>query len=112
MALTFAKVTVEANALVDLSNRMATLLADVTQVLTHNSNQAIDWGAGNGSPGNGTPAYITEDAAFNISGFTFTRQAVANAIGSLTQFQRLLTNLSASQGDHLGNLNQLARPLG
>ncbi len=106
MALTHARVTAEANALVDLANRMATLLADVHQVLEHNSDQAIDWGA------TVTPAYITEDGDGNISGFTFTRQAVANAIGSLDQFRKLLTNQAATTGDHLGNLSQLSRPLG
>ncbi len=108
MALTFDRVLVEANAFVGLANRVTTLLADVQQVLTHNSNQAIDWGAGQ------KPAYITEDAAGNLQGLTFSRQDVANAIGSLDAVRKLLTNLDLTglQGDHVGNMNKLANPLG
>jgi hypothetical protein len=63
------------------------------------------------------PDYITEEAAGsagpgNLSGRTFTRANVSNAIGSLDNLRKLLTNQAATQGDHLGNLNQLAKPLG
>lgn len=112
MALQFDRVLTEADALADLCNRAATLYADIQQVLTHNSNLAIDWSAGS------TPAYITEVAsgvgAGNIQGRAFTRQDVSNAIGSLDWIRKLLANqvMTGSQGDHLGNLNKLALPLG
>ena len=108
MALIFDRVLTTADALADLCNRTATLLADVNQVLEYNSDQAIDWAAGS------TPAYITEDAAGNISGRGFSRQEVANAIGSLDWIRKLLLNqsMTGSQGDHLGNVNKLGRPLG
>jgi len=56
------------------------------------------------------PDYITEDANGNLSGRTFTKAAVSNVVGSFDQFDRMMTNLSVTQGDHLGNLNQLGSP--
>ncbi len=108
VALTHDRVLVTAGALEDLCNRTSVLLADILQALEYNSDQAIDWAAGS------TPAYITEDGAGNLSGKGYTRQAVANAIGSLDWVRKLLTNVSMTggQGDHLGNINQLGRPLG
>lgn len=82
-----------------VAERVTDLLAEVNDILEFNSDKSIDWAAGQ------TPAYIPEDAAGNIDGLTFSRTQVANAIGSLDQFRRLLTNLSVTQGDHLGNLN-------
>ena len=58
------------------------------------------------------PSYLTEEANGNLSGRLYTRQEVSNAIFSLEQLQRVLTNQTITQGDHLGNLNKLARPLG
>jgi hypothetical protein len=106
MALQHSRAVEVADAIATVSNEMTKLLARVDQVLEHNSDQAIDWAAA------ATPAYIDEEANGNLSGRTFSRQAVANAVGTLDQFRKLLTNLSPAQGDHLGNLNQLARPLG
>lgn len=108
MALQHDRVIEVADAIATVSNELSRLLARLNQVLEHNSDQAIDWGAGS------TPAYITEEANGNLSGRTFSRQAVSNAIGSLDWVRKLLTNqsMTGSQGDHLGNLNQLARPLG
>lgn len=108
MALQFDRVLATADALADLCDRSATLLADIQQVLEYNSDQAIDWGAGS------TPAYIDEAANGNLVGRGFSRQEVANAIGSLDWIRKLLTNqtMTGSQGDHLGNLNHLGRPLG
>ncbi len=108
MALVFERVANEADAFAELANRSVTLLSDIQQMLTHNSNLAIDWGAGE------TPAYITEDGAGNITGKGYSRQDVANMIGSLDWIRKLLTNqtMTGSQGDHQGNLNKLARPLG
>lgn len=59
------------------------------------------------------PDYIDLEANGNLSGRTFTPAAVSNAIGSLNWIRSLLTNqsMTGSQGDHLGNLNQLASPL-
>ena len=103
MALDFPRVLVEASAVEDVSNQVANLYATLQQLLTHNSNQAIDWGAGS------TPAYITEDAKGNINGKQYSRQDVSNAIGSLDAIRSLI---AANGGAHLGNLNHLTRPTG
>lgn len=91
-----------AERIAQLSELMSDTLTLIHEVLEHNSDLSIDWA------GDPKPAYINEDAAGNIDGTTFSRAAVANAIGSLDQVRRLLTNSSVSQGDHLGNLNKLA----
>jgi hypothetical protein len=104
MALTHAKAKEEAVAIQLLCEQVRQLQSAIASALTHNSNQAIDWAA------QSKPAYLDEDAAGNLNGLTYSRQAVANAIGSLDQVNKLLTNAAVSQGDHLGNLNQLARP--
>lgn len=108
MALDFPRVSATADAITDVANQIATLEASINQLLIFNSNQAIDWAAGS------LPAYITEDAKGNITGKQYSRQDVANAIGSINWIRSLLTNqsMAGSQGDHLGNLNKLARPLG
>ena len=61
---------------------------------------------------NPVPAYLTEDEDSNLSGLTYDRVQVANAIGSFTQLRNAFNNSVVTQGDHLGNLNQLARPQG
>lgn len=106
MALVFERVQEEAAAGVTLARDTATLLTRIQQFLEHNSDQAIDWGAG------ATPAYIEENAAGNVEGFYFSRQDMSNAIGSLDWVRKLLTNqsMTGSQGDHLGNLNKLIAP--
>lgn len=106
MALQHDRVVATADRFAALSDRMSTLLADVQKALEYNSDQAIDWAAAQ------TPAYINEEANGNLSGRLFSRQAVANAIGSFDWFRKLLTNqlMTGSQGDHLGNLNQLGNP--
>lgn len=108
MALVYSRVKEEAEAIASLSNEVTSLLTRLNQVLTHNSNLAIDWT--NAS----TPAYITEDGAGNLSGYNYTRQQVGTAISSLDWVRKLLTNqvMTGSQGDHLGILNILSRPLG
>lgn len=106
MALTNVRVAEEARAIANLANEAASFHARLNQLLEHNSDLAIDWAAGT------TPAYITEDADGNLSGFTYTRQQVANVIGSLDQIRKLLTNQVVTQGDHLGNFHLLARPQG
>lgn len=63
---------------------------------------------------NPVPDYIAEETngTSNFSGRTFDRVQVSNAIGSVTQFDRYMANLSVTQGDHLGNLAQLAKAFG
>lgn len=108
MALQYERVAATADAIADVANQLTSLYALVQQLLEYNSDQAIDWTAGV------KPAYITEDANGNLSGRQFSRAEVANAIGSLDWLRKLMTNqsMAGSQGDHLGNLNHLARPLG
>ncbi len=108
MALTYPLVKAEAEACQVMANEMATMLARVTQFLEHNSDLSIDFGAGS------TPAYISEDADGNMLNLWFSRQDVSNAIGSLDWFRKLMTNqaMTGGQGDHLGNCNKLAHPLG
>lgn len=107
MALQYDRVREVGDEFVTLSARVVNDLADIQRLLELNSDLAIDWGAG------ATPAYISEEAsgpgAGNLSGRTFSRQDVSNAIGSLDWIRKLLTNqsMTGSQGDHLGNLNKL-----
>lgn len=105
MALVFLRVLETAQTARALADQLAALHAKIHTFLEFNSDQAIDWGAGS------TPAYITEDADGNIEGVRFSRQDVANVIGSFDQLRRLLTSQSVSTGDHLGNLNKLSQPL-
>ena len=108
MALQYERVAATADAVADVCNQLATLRALIDQLLEYNSDQAIDWGAA------AKPAYINEQANGNLEGRYYTRQEVANAIGSLDWVRKLLGNqaMTGSQGDHLGNLNKLVRPLG
>lgn len=113
MALEYSKVQSEATAIEDVCNQTVSLLATYGQLLEHNSDLAIDWAAG------AKPAYINEQANGNLEGKTYSRQQVANAIGTLTLIRKILLNQDvtglmtlASPGDHLGNLNLLTRPLG
>jgi len=82
-----------------VAEKLVDLLAEVNDILEYNSDQAIDWAAGS------TPAYIPEDADGNIDGLQFSRQAVANAIGSMAEFRDFMQNAAVTQGDHLGNFN-------
>ena len=100
MALDFNRVLATANGVEDICNQMVVLRTMMAQLITFNSNQAINWGA------QSTPEYITESANGNIQGKSYSRQEVSNAIGSIN------TVLTAFDTDHLGNLNHLARPLG
>lgn len=105
MALNFERVLETADAAKVLSNELGALLAKVDRFVEFNSDQAIDWAAGS------TPAYITEDANGNLDGRRFSRQQVANVVGSFVQFQNLMKNAAVSQGDHQGNFNGLSQPL-
>lgn len=107
MALNYNRVQQEAQAIQSLAADVRVLLRRIDDTLRHNSAMAIDWG--NASK----PAYIDEDASVNLSGYSFTRQEVSNAIGSLDWVRKLLTNqsMTGSQGDHLGNLLKITDPL-
>jgi hypothetical protein len=100
MALNQAISTAEAEAVQKMAERLMNVLADIDDLVTHNSGLAIDWG------GQSKPACITEDAAGNIEGLNFSRGQVANAIGTFAAIQTLM-----GQG-HKGNLNLVARPVG
>ena len=106
MALTNARIVEEAQAIAAVCDEVKSLYVRIHEVLEHNSDLSIDWAA------TIPPSYITEDVNGNIQGLLYTRQQVANAIFSLDWIRRLLTNqsMAGSQGDHLGNINQLARP--
>ena len=105
MALSVDGSRTEAQAIASVCNELAGLLAKVDVIIEHNSDLAIDWAAVS------LPNYIAEDAQGNINGLLFDRASVANAIASLDQFRKLMTNQAASQGDHIGNINKLANPM-
>jgi hypothetical protein len=104
MALTHERVQEmarQAKMLADQTKALNTLLKEF---LATNSNLAIDWGA------QSKPAYIIEDVAGNIygDGLYFSRQAVANVIGSFSAVVNILGNVAVSQGDYMGNVNVVA----
>lgn len=96
----------EANAVRMICEEAVTLFHRINQLLEDNSDKSIDWA---GSP---MPSYFLEQENGNLYSMPFTRAQVANAIFSLEQIKRVLTNQTTSQGDHLGNLNVIARPFG
>jgi len=103
MALNLTRVQEEADKFADICTRLSRLIDEIDGLVTHNSHQAIDWAAAS------LPAYIEEDADGNLSGvgsghstYTFSRQEVANAIGSLASL--------AADSALRGNINHLARP--
>ncbi len=77
-------------------------VASLQRTLATNTALTIDWSAAS------TPSYIEEDSNGNIAGKRYSRQQVSNVIFSLEQTLNLLTNIAATQGDHLGNINQIA----
>ena len=106
MALTYDRVKLAADEMLLLSGEVRGLLARVQGFLTYNTAQAIDWGAV------ATPGYIEEDGNGNLAGYQFTRQDVANAIGSLDWIRKLLVgeNVASATGNHLGNFNKIGNP--
>lgn len=106
MALTFAAVLVEADAMADHANDLALWLSQARQIKRHNSDMGIDWTAGS------TPSYITEDAAGNISGRTVTRGQIGNYQNLLDQIIKLIDNQVPTQADYVPVINLLAKPLG
>lgn len=105
MALSTDVSKLEASAVETVCTELAVLFAKVNTILEHNSDLSIDWAAGS------LPAYIAEDPDGNIDGLRYDRTSVANAIGSLDQVRKLMTNQAVTQGDHLGNINKLARAM-
>ena len=103
MALSHQRVLEVANHCETICNEAKALHYRVTEFLTTNSNLSIDWAAGT------KPAYINEDVSGNLDGQKFTRQQIANVVGSLNNLRALLANEAVTQGDHLGNINQIAK---
>lgn len=102
MALTHERCSEVATQAKRIAESLKQAFLDATELLETNSDLAIDWAAG------ATPAYLNEDANGNLDGFRFTRQNMANLIGSIDNFKKLLTSQAVSQGDHLGNINLVA----
>jgi hypothetical protein len=96
----------EANAVRQICEETVTLFHRINQLLEDNSDKSIDW---NGNP---IPSYFLEQENGNLYSLPFSRAQVSNAIFSLDQIRRVLTNQTTTQGDHLGNLNIVARPFG
>jgi len=82
--------------------RLKALHRDARDLIEFNAKQAIDWAAAS------TPAYLTESAAGDLDGFRFSRQSVANLLGTLQQIENLLLGATVSEGDHLANVAALA----
>ncbi len=102
MALTHVRASEVATLAKEVAEDMKALLYKAKRLLTSNSNLSIDWA------GDPKPSYLNEDVAGNLDGFRFTRSQLANLIGSVDQFRALMENGAVSQGDHLGNVNQVA----
>lgn len=58
------------------------------------------------------PDYLTLDNDGNVTGKSNTPQEISDAIGSLAEVRKLMTNVLPTQGDHKGTLSKLARSLG
>lgn len=102
MALTHARAKEVAEHGAAIANEAKRLYYRLTEFLTMNSNQAIDWA------GNPKPSFLNESAEGNLDGLHFTRQQLSNLIGSLDQLRKVFANEAVTQGDHLGNINQVA----
>ncbi|UCD57167.1 MAG: hypothetical protein JSV16_15360 [Candidatus Hydrogenedentota bacterium] len=102
MALTHTRVLEVADFCKAVCDEAKELHYRLKEFLDTNSDLAIDW---SGDP---KPSYINEDASGNLDGRLFTRDHVANAVNSLDNLRKTLDNESVTQGDHLGNVNQLA----
>lgn len=102
MALTHNKVLEVADECLDVCDQLKAAYQRAKLFLETNSDLAIDWA------GDPKPSYINEDSAGNVDGRGFTRAQVANVIGSIDNFRKLMENATVTQGDHLGNVNQVA----
>jgi hypothetical protein len=103
MAITHTRAKEVATFAVDLSNEIKTLLWRIESFLKHNSANSIDWVA------NPRPDFLNEDVNGNLDGLHFSRLDLGNAIGSIDNIRKTLRNESVTQGDHLGNLEKLAK---
>ena len=103
MALNSRRVLEMADDIERSSDALKVAAASLEKTLETNTSLAIDW------TGDPKPKYIEEDDDQNIAGKNYDRQQVANAIFSLEQVLKALTNQVITQGDHLGNLNQVAK---
>jgi len=108
MANTDAKAKREAEAIMGVCNEAVSILTRIKQVIEHNSDLSFDWANGDLTSG-GTAMSV--DAAGNLTDLLFAPADVSNAIGSLDNIRKAFENEAVTQGDHLGNLNKLARPL-
>lgn len=94
-----------ADAIREVCEETSKLYARINWVLEHNSDMSIDWGAAE------KPAYFDEAVNGDLDSRPFSRLEVSNAIFSLENVRKTLTNQAITQGDHLGNINKIARPL-
>lgn len=104
MAITISRAKLTAQAFRNLAARSVELQKDLAAMLSYNSTQEIDWAT--------LEKQGVIDELGNIDGEDFSREELANAIGSLDWVNKLLTNqsMTGSQGNHLGNLQKLASP--
>jgi hypothetical protein len=105
MALSADRVRVTAAAIESVATELAAVLAKIDVILAHNSDLSIDW---NADP---KPAYIDEDGNGNITGLYFSRTDISNVIFSIEQVQKAMTDQDIVKGDHLGNVNKVARAM-
>ena len=105
MTATRNRIDETARTAASLAGRTLSLLADMDAFLGYNSAQAIDWG-GASKPLNLEEEAVSEGQSPNIQGMDFSRQQVANAIGTFAAIQALMA------AGHLGNLQLLASPKG
>lgn len=104
MAPTHARAVEIADEFATLSRDFLALMDRAEAVLAFNSAHSIDWGAAQ------KPAFLVddpetaEDPAPNLQGHKFSRQQLANAVGSFAAFATLL-----GQG-HRGNLELVSKP--
>ena len=103
MALTHQRAKEVAEHCEALCNEAKALHYRILEFLASNSNLSVDWSAVT------KPAYLNEDASGNLDGLKYTRTQIANAINSLDQLRATMANNAVTQGDHLGNINQIAK---
>ena len=103
MALTHSRAIKAAKFAEDLADELKRVYWRTQEFLSHNNALSIAWAA------DPKPVYLNEDSNTNLDGVDFTRAQLSNMIGTLDQFRRLMENKSITQGDHLGNIEQLAK---
>ena len=104
MAINREKVESLGDAIREVAEEVARLYPRIVWVLEQNSDNSIDW--------NSAIECVPDDATSgNLDSRPYSRAEVSNAIFSLQQIQFLLTSQAITQGDHLGNINKISRPL-